>query len=488
MMCGNFTEVVLHSLGTKLQGGPTMSHKSNLLGFHCNLSKMRHTEARKMPADTRQADFQQEHDMPGPASTRAQAKLDQNEGELSRIVDLIPQTIVVLNPDGKAIYANRVALEYTGLSLDEVLSDGFRDRVFHPEDVQRLRETRQKGLSGTVPFENEQRALGKDSKYRWFLICYNPRLDDKGDVLRWYATGTDIDDRKRTETLHAAEKRTLEMIADGASLKEVLDQLCSSIDAQVAPSVTTVLLVDADGKYLFQGGGPRVPREWISAIIPVPVAFEAGLCGTAAFLKERVVVPDVATEPNWPNQYRDLAIRNGIRAAWSEPIVTQDKEVLGTFALYSHESRVPTEKDLALIEGAGHVAQIAIERQRSQEALRNALDRLRLLFDVQQALVANLDLASLFASLAVRLREVTGCDLIGLSLPDSTNGQLRQRMVNYREGKGVITEGSLCHSTELPRAKHFEHKSLCTWMALKVRARIRKSTIRPKANVSISSY
>jgi formate hydrogenlyase transcriptional activator len=367
--------------------------------------------------------------------------LDQDERELSRIVDLIPQTIVVLNPNGRAIYANRVALEYTGFSLDEVRADGFRDHVFHPEDVQKLHETRQKGLSGTVPFENEQRALGKDGKYRWFLIRYNPLLDDKGGVLRWYATGTDIDDRKRTETLHAAEKRTLEMIADGASLKEVLDQLCSSIDAQVAPSVTTVLLMDADGKHLFQGGGPRVPREWVAAIIPVPVSFEAGLCGTAAFLKERVVVPDVATEANWPDQYRDLAIRNGIRAAWSEPIVTKDKEVLGTFALYSHESRVPTEKDLALIEGAGHVAQIAIERQRSQEALRNALDRLRLLFDVQQALVANLDFVSLFASLSARLRDVTGCDLIGLSLPDPTNGQLRQRMVNYREGKGVITEG-----------------------------------------------
>ena len=116
---------------------------------------------------------------------------------------------------------------------------------------------------------------------------------------------------------------------------------------QVAPSVTTVLVMDPDGKRLWQGGGQRVPQEWISTIVPVPVAFEAGLCGTAAFLKERVVVPDVATEPNWPDQYRDLAIRNGIRAAWSEPILTKDNEVLGTFALYSHEARVPTDEDLA---------------------------------------------------------------------------------------------------------------------------------------------
>jgi PAS domain-containing protein len=66
-----------------------------------------------------------------------------DDQELRRIIDLIPQAIVVLNRDGKAIYANRVALEYTGLSLDEVCADNFRDRVFHPEDVQRLRGERQ---------------------------------------------------------------------------------------------------------------------------------------------------------------------------------------------------------------------------------------------------------------------------------------------------------------------------------------------------------
>src|SRR5580704_8702963 len=345
-----------------------------------------------MPSDSQQVDTQQDRGERNPAPTLGaplqelatatgaddgQPKLLPDEQELRRIVDLIPQTIVVLNPDGKAIYANRVTLEYTGLSLDEVRADSFRDRVFHPEDVQRLRGARQKGLSGTVPFENEQRALGKNGKYRWFLIRYNPLLDERGNVLRWYATGTDIQDRKQTETLYAAEKRTLQMVADGASLKDVLNHLCASIDVQVAPSVTTVFLMDADGKHLVLTGGPRVPGQWISAVSPRPVTHNCGLCGKAAFLKRRVIVADVATDPGWPDEYRELALRNGIRAAWSEPILTKDNEVLGTFALYSHEARVPTEEDLALIKGAGHIARIAIERQRSQETLKNALDLLQ---------------------------------------------------------------------------------------------------------------
>jgi len=185
-----------------------------------------------MPPDSRQVDMQQERGERNPAPTLGPAlqelataagaddgqltepKLLPDEQELRRIIDLIPQTIVVLSYDGKAIFANRVALEYTGLSLDEVRADNFRDRVFHPEDVQRFREERQKGLSGSVPFENEQRALGKDGKYRWFLIRYNPLIDERGNVVRWYATGTDIEYRKQAETKLRQEERELRQLID----------------------------------------------------------------------------------------------------------------------------------------------------------------------------------------------------------------------------------------------------------------------------------
>ena len=384
----------------------------------------------------------------GDSDEHTKASPRQDEQELRQIVDLIPQAIIVLTTDGKAVYANRVALEYTGLSLDEVRADNFRDRCFHPEDIQRLRETREKALSGGTPFENEQRVRRKDGRYRWFLIQYSPLLDENKKVVRWYATGTDIEDRKLTETLRSAEKSALEMIADGASLREVLDRLCDSIEADVNPSVATIMLMDADRKWLYHGGGQRVPEDWISTITPVPVAFEAGLCGTAAFLKERVIVPDVTKDANWPERCRDLAIRNGIRAAWSEPILTKDNDVLGTFALYSHEARVPTDEDLALIRGAGRIALIAIERQRAQTALAKAhndleseRDRLRLLVEVQKALVTNLDLRSLLTGLTASLTRVTECDFVGLALPDSLNGQLRVHFASYLEGRGTVKEG-----------------------------------------------
>ncbi len=140
-----------------------------------------------------------ERDRAQKALERAYQEIKQSEEDLRRITDLIPHTITVLSPDGRVIYANRGALEYTGLSLEEVRAGDFRSRVFHPDDVQRLREERDKALAGAAPFENEQRALGKDGKYRWFLIRYNPLLDETGKVIHWYAAGTDIDERKRVE-------------------------------------------------------------------------------------------------------------------------------------------------------------------------------------------------------------------------------------------------------------------------------------------------
>src|SRR3989442_8156452 len=158
-----------------------------------------------------------------------------------------------MTPEGKAIYANRATIEYTGLSMDEVRDDGFASRVFHPEDLQRLREEHHKALSSSLPFENEQRALGKDGKYRWFLIRYNPLLDESGKVIRWYATGTDIDDRKRAEDRMRNETVALreelvrssmfeEIVGSSGALRKVLEQV-----SKVAPTDSTVLIQGETG-------------------------------------------------------------------------------------------------------------------------------------------------------------------------------------------------------------------------------------------------
>jgi PAS domain S-box-containing protein len=133
------------------------------------------------------------------AAKQAEEKNRQDEHELRRITDAIPHTIIVLDPKGNAVYANQTTLDDTGLTMQEVLTTDFHARVYHPEELEIVLKDREKGLARGLPFEIEQRVLWKDGKYRWFLSRYNPFRDERGRLVRWYATGTDIEDRKVAE-------------------------------------------------------------------------------------------------------------------------------------------------------------------------------------------------------------------------------------------------------------------------------------------------
>jgi formate hydrogenlyase transcriptional activator len=180
-------------------------------------------------------------------------KLREDERELRRITDAIPHAIIVQDPSGVPLYANQATLDYTGLSIEDVVTPDFRERIFHPDDVERLRDKRQAGLLRGLPFEIEQRALRKDSQYRWFLIRYNPLLDETGKVIRWYATGTDIDDRKRNEDRTRNENLALreqidrdsmfeDIVGSSEALRKVLRQV-----GKVAHSDSTVLILGETG-------------------------------------------------------------------------------------------------------------------------------------------------------------------------------------------------------------------------------------------------
>jgi PAS domain S-box-containing protein len=117
---------------------------------------------------------------------------------IRQIVDLIPQMIAVMKPDGTQLYTNKFVLDYTGFTLEETLGGNIRSRGIHPADA-RVTGERHKGFLGATPFTVEQRIRRKDGQYRWFLSHFNPLLDDQGRVIRWYSTGTDIDDRVRAE-------------------------------------------------------------------------------------------------------------------------------------------------------------------------------------------------------------------------------------------------------------------------------------------------
>src|SRR6266436_6711305 len=182
-----------------------------------------------------------------------EAQLREDERELRRITDLIPQAIVVQDPSGTPIYANQATLDYTGMTAEDVVAPLFRERIFHPDDLERLREQRKAALGRGVPFEIEQRARRNDGQYRWSLIRYNPFRNDQGLVTRWYATGTDIDDRVRAEERTRNENLALreqidrdsmfeDIVGSSEALRKVLRQV-----AKLAASDSTVLILGETG-------------------------------------------------------------------------------------------------------------------------------------------------------------------------------------------------------------------------------------------------
>ncbi|MGC2211591.1 MAG: PAS domain S-box protein, partial [Silvibacterium sp.] len=171
-------------------------------------------------------------------------KLREEDRELRRITDAIPQTIVVMDSSGAPVYANQAMLDYTGLSAEDVLSSSFRERLTHPDGLEKLKEQRTAGISRGLPFDLEHRARRKDGEYRWYLVRFNPFRDEAGRVVRWYATGTDIDDRVRAEERTRNENQALrEQIDRDSMFEDIVGS--SEVLRKVLRQVTKVALADS---------------------------------------------------------------------------------------------------------------------------------------------------------------------------------------------------------------------------------------------------
>lgn len=198
---------------------------------------------------------------------RAEERLRQEEMELRQIVDVVPQHIFVLEPDGRFLYVNRRDLEYSGLTLEDVLAPDHLAKVLHPDDLERLQREREQVIAQGIPWESEARLLGKDGQYRWFLIRLNPLRDEQGRIIRWYGTRTDIEDRKQAEdglqtALDEVKKLRDQLYNENIALREEIDkasmfeeivgmspalQSVLSRVAKVAPTDSTVLITGETG-------------------------------------------------------------------------------------------------------------------------------------------------------------------------------------------------------------------------------------------------
>jgi len=177
----------------------------------------------------------------------------------------------VLDIDGRVLDANRAALEFWGFCAPQELANpedtGAR---YHPDDLEKMQDTARAFAAGAPPPELEVRIRRQDGQYRWYLIRYAPLRDDEGRVIRWFATGTDIEDLKRSEQRMQDHNLALREEVDKASMFEEIVGTSPSLRAvltsvsQVAPTDSTVLVTGETGtgkELVARAVHKRSPRE-----------------------------------------------------------------------------------------------------------------------------------------------------------------------------------------------------------------------------------
>jgi PAS domain S-box-containing protein len=299
---------------------------------------------------------------------RAEEVARRSEKELRVVINAVPAFVWSTLPDGAVDFVNDRWLEFTGLSPQDALGWNWEAAV-HPDDRSRVVAEWRAVVKKGRPAEGEMRVRRADGEFRWWVFRNVPLHDESGNIAKWYGTGIDIDDRKRAESLLAAEKRILEMVTKGDSLAEILDSLCRLVEELAKGVLASVLLVD--GNRLRHGGAPSLPKAYTDAVNGAAIGPSAGSCGTAAYRGEPVIVEDIATDPLWAD-YRELALPHSLHACWSTPVFSSQRKVIATFAMYYREPRRPTQRDQEIIDQVTHLAGVAIQKKLALEKLQRS--------------------------------------------------------------------------------------------------------------------
>lgn len=220
-----------------------------------------------------------------------------------------------------------------------------------------------------------QRLNGRsDATGRWYEIGIYPGFD-RSVVLSF----RNVTDRRLTQSVTLAQKRALEMAISGAGLGEVLDFLCNTVEDLAGSDVKMAILL-IEGEQLRLASAPSIPNDYRAVIDGMRIGEGSGACGTAAYRGTHVVTTDVETDPLWA-EYRDVALREGLRACWAAPVIGANGSVIALFAIYYDQPRMPSEADRTLVDFVGHTSSIVIEthiqigeRKRAEAELREEVE------------------------------------------------------------------------------------------------------------------
>ncbi|MBF2098456.1 MAG: EAL domain-containing protein [Gloeomargaritaceae cyanobacterium C42_A2020_066] len=259
--------------------------------------------------------------------------------------------------------------------------------------------------------------------------------------------------------LLVGQKAILEMIARGVDLHTVLTQLVLTLEDQGDGLIGSLLLLDGDGR-MHHGVAPHLPQAYVTAVEGVAIGPQVGSCGTAMYLRQPVIVTDIAQDPLW-EAYREIALQFGLAACWSVPVLDQKGEPLGAFGLYYTAPRAPSTWEWELLKTGQSLAAIALEHHRTAVELVRSQARYRQLLQgaADAILVADVD-TGLILEANQKAAELLGIPVAALVRqkhtvihPPDQADEYRQLFLNHaQQGGGVAGELELWHRAGRPIA------------------------------------
>ncbi|MBV7538384.1 CHASE domain-containing protein [Duganella sp. sic0402] len=395
--------------------------------------------------------------------TRLMAMADsaqRSQSMLRSILDSTIDGILVDNLQGSVLNSNRRFRELWNVpeQLDwqadgAVLMTHMCAQLRHPDCGLRLEPTSQEG----TPAPTSEVLQLNDGRV---IETHTRGLQLGAEPARLWSF-RDITERTRIEQREQTRRHVLELLATGAPLQTILESVVLGVEADNEDMLCSILLLDESGEHLLVGAAPSLPAFFNAAMHGKSIHSGLGACGQAVLTRGRVIVEDIRSAPSWA-EYRDLALQAQLCSCWSDPIISTSGAVLGTFAIYHREARVPSLANIALIEQGARLAGIAIEQAQAAAALRAGEARFRSLYDHAPVALWEQDWSALRGALAEL--ELTGVDDLAAYL-QANPSQLRRlaslvRIVDVNAAALQQVAASGKQASELTLAQNFDASAM----------------------------
>jgi PAS domain S-box-containing protein len=266
----------------------------------------------------------------------------------------------------------------------------------HPEDLPAARRNVfRSDFSGSTEetLATELRVILSEGDVCWLSIRAVIHFEGEGEnrtAVSLVGTTLDVTKPRSAAVALKAQNRVLEQIAAGESLDRILEEITILIEAQIPGSLCSILLLDPDGCRLRTAAGHRLPAEYCALVDGIRIGPDMGSCGTAAWLRQPVMVADIHQDPRW-EKFVALAEPYGLQSCWSVPIFAAaskdraDTPLVGTFAIYRRFPSSPDQRSISALETASHLAGMAVGCARAVQEIRESHARYAMISEITRS-------------------------------------------------------------------------------------------------------